>query len=149
MIESGHVIRIARPSLDLAAAERFYARGLGLSVLFRAAGQAELGTHDLLMVGPAGGQWHLELTVGTRDVVTPAPTPEDLLVIYFGSPVPDAAVSRAVSHGGTVVSAHNPYWDQGGVTIADPDGYRIVLTERRWSHNQPLPDEASGKGTLT
>jgi hypothetical protein len=31
MIEASHAIRIARPSLDLAAAERFYVQGLGLS----------------------------------------------------------------------------------------------------------------------
>jgi catechol 2,3-dioxygenase-like lactoylglutathione lyase family enzyme len=153
MIEAEHVIRIARPSRNLAAAERFYVQGLGLSVLFRAVGRAELGTHDLLMVGPAGGQWHLELTVGTRDAVRPAPTPEDLLVIYLGALVDDDVVSLAVSHGGVVVPAHNPYWDCGGVTIADPDGYRIVLTERHWSYNQPglanasKPEETSEKGT--
>jgi len=139
MIEAKHVIRIARPSLDLAAAERFYVQGLGLSVLFRAAGDAESGTYDLLMMGPAGGQWHLELTVGTRDVVSPSPTPEDLLVIYLAAPVSADAVARAVAHGGTVVPADNPYWDVGGVTIADPDGYRVVLTQRSWGPNTPLP----------
>jgi predicted enzyme related to lactoylglutathione lyase len=139
VIEASHVIRIARPSLDLAGAERFYVQGLGLSVLFRAAGSAESGTHDLLMVGPAGGSWHLELTVGTRDKVAPSPTPEDLLVIYLAAPVSEALVARAVAHGGTVVPAHNPYWDVGGVTITDPDGYRVVLTGRSWGLNAPLP----------
>jgi hypothetical protein len=32
---ANHAIRIARPSLDLGAAERFYVDGLGLSVLFK------------------------------------------------------------------------------------------------------------------
>jgi catechol 2,3-dioxygenase-like lactoylglutathione lyase family enzyme len=141
VIEASHVIRIARPSLDLAAAERFYVQGLGLSVLFRAAGSAESGTHDLLMLGPAGGNWHLELTVGTRDMVAPSPTPEDLLVIYLAAPASEvlaALAARAVAYGGTVVPAHNPYWDAGGVTITDPDGYRVVLTERCWGQNAPL-----------
>ena len=44
MIEASHVIRIARPSLDLAAAEGFYVSGLGLSVLFRAVGDADRGS---------------------------------------------------------------------------------------------------------
>jgi predicted enzyme related to lactoylglutathione lyase len=91
------------------------------------------------MVGPAGGNWHLELTVGTRDKVAPSPTPEDLLVIYLAAPVGEALVARAVAHGGTVVPAHNPYWDVGGVTITDPDGYRVVLTGRSWGLNAPLP----------
>src|SRR6185437_89913 len=99
MIEAKHAIRIARPSLALAAAERFYVQGLGLSVLFRAAGDAESGTYDLLMMGPPGGQWHLELTVGTRDVVSPSPTSEDLLVIYLAAPVSEDTVARAAEHG--------------------------------------------------
>jgi catechol 2,3-dioxygenase-like lactoylglutathione lyase family enzyme len=138
MIDASYVIRIARPSRDLAAAERFYVGGLGLSVLFRAAGSAELGTYDLLMVGPAGGQWHLELTAGTRETVVPSPTPEDLLVIYLTAAVSGELVDRAVAGDGTVVPAHNPYWDDGGVTIADPDGYRVVLTQRSWGRNEPL-----------
>lgn len=139
MIDARHVIRIARPSLDLAAAERFYVQGLGLSVLFRKVASAESGTYNLLMVGPAGGQWHLELTAATRDVVRPSPTPEDLLVIYLAAPPGAELTAQAVAHGGTVVPAHNPYWDDGGVTIADPDGYRVVLTQRSWGRNEPLP----------
>jgi YycE-like C-terminal domain len=35
------------------------------------------------------------------------------------------------------------YWDIGGVTIADPDGYRIVLTQRSWGRNTALPSYPS------
>jgi hypothetical protein len=31
-----------------------------------------------------------------------------------------------------VVAARNPYWDRWGVTIADPDGYRLVLSSLSW-----------------
>ena len=43
-------LRIARPSRDLWASERFWVDGLGLEVLFRADASAE-GGHALLMVG--------------------------------------------------------------------------------------------------
>jgi hypothetical protein len=134
LINADQAIRIARPSLDLGAAERFYVDGLGLSVLYKKDGNAAGEPHDLLMVGPDGGQWHLELTVAVTaaDAVTPTPTPEDLLVIYLAEPVSDEAIKRAVTYGGTVVVSNNPYWDIGGVTIADPDGYRVVLTKRSW-----------------
>jgi catechol 2,3-dioxygenase-like lactoylglutathione lyase family enzyme len=138
VIDASHVIRIARPSKNLDAAERFYVRGLGLSVLFRKAGAPAGEEHDLLMVGPDDGIWHLELTKGTHEVVEPTPTREDLLVVYLGAPLAEKAVQRAVECGGTVVSALNPYWDRGGVTIADPDGYRVVLTSRTWERNVPL-----------
>jgi hypothetical protein len=34
--------------------------------------------------------------------------------------------------GATRVSARNPYWDRWGITIADPDGYRLVLSTLSW-----------------
>ena len=78
-LPSSHV-RIARPSRDLRATERFWVDGLGLDVLYRADSSAE-GGHALLMAGWPDAAWHLH----------------------------------------------------GGVTIADPDGYRLVLTSRSWS----------------
>jgi hypothetical protein len=65
--------------------------------------------------------------------VTPAaPTEEDLLVLYLNGGVDSAVVRRLLDAGGTHVVARNPYWDYGGITIADPDGYRLVLTSRFW-----------------
>ena len=138
MIDASHTIRIARPTLDLATAERFYVEGLGLNVLFKSAGGSPEETHDLLMVGPGDGQWHLELTTGKHSAATPSPTPENLFVIYLEVTVSEETVTKAVAHGGTVVRSHNKSWDRGGVTITDPDGYRVVLTERRWGSNAPL-----------
>jgi len=124
-------LRIARPSRDLRASERFWVYGLGLQVLFRVDSSAE-GGHALLMVGWPGAAWHLEL-VSDPDGETPAaPTEEDLLVLYLNGEVDAAVVRRLVDAGGTRVQARNPYWDQGGLTIADPDGYRLVLTSRSW-----------------
>jgi catechol 2,3-dioxygenase-like lactoylglutathione lyase family enzyme len=132
MIEPHFHIRIARPVLDLAASREFYVEGLGLTELETVRGRPELGERDLLMTGPPQGQWHLELTYSAVDVVVPAPTPEDLLVVYVESAVTEEAVARATRHGGTVVASHNPYWDRCGVTIADPDGYRVVLASQTW-----------------
>lgn len=128
-------LRIARPSLDLVAAHRFWADGLGLSVLWRStADPAADGSHDLLMLGAPDAGWHLELTRVPDDPVLPRPTDEDLLVIYLDGEVPTATVDRLIAHGGTRVPAANPYWDRWGVTIADPDGYRLVLSTRQWSN---------------
>ncbi|GAB2619434.1 VOC family protein [Streptomyces capparidis] len=123
-------IRIARPSRDLAAAERFWVAGLGLDVLWRHEGDGTAGNHSLLMVGWPGAAWHLELV---HDPAGPRPAPDDLLVVYLGEPVPADLVARLERHGGERVAAHNPYWDQWGVTVRDPDGCRLVLCEREWS----------------
>ncbi|GAA1391515.1 VOC family protein [Kitasatospora putterlickiae] len=132
MIDSTTHIRVARPSRDLAAAERFYADGLGLTVLWRSTERAP-GEHDLLMVGPSGGGWHFELTHDPEHPIEPAPTVDDLFVVYLGAPVDEALVRHLEDAGGTRVPAHNPYWDEYGVTVADPDGYRLVLCVRDWS----------------
>ncbi|CAM5478186.1 glyoxalase/bleomycin resistance protein/dioxygenase [Streptomyces avidinii] len=131
MIDSHTHVRVARPSLDLAAAERFYVGGLGLDVLWRSAERTS-GEHDLVMVGPADGGWHFELTRDPEKPLAPSPTVDDLFVVYLGEAPDEALVARLIEHGGTRVASHNPYWDQYGVTVADPDGYRLVLCSRTW-----------------
>ncbi|WP_191837320.1 VOC family protein [Catellatospora chokoriensis] len=126
-------LRLARPSRDLAAAERFYVDGLGLHVLYRATASGP-GEHDLLMLGWSGASWHLELVAGENLAAPPAPNPEDLLVLYLAGPVDDALVARLAAAGGVRVS-QGPYWDRWGVTVADPDGYRLVLSTRSWSNS--------------
>ncbi|GAA4986545.1 VOC family protein [Actinopolymorpha pittospori] len=126
-------IRIARPSRDLQAAEDFWTSGLGLDVLYRYTTDGTDGEHSLLMVGWLDASWHLELVHDPVAPIQPRPTPEDLLVIYLGEPVPDALVERLERHGGKRVPAHNPYWDTWGVTFQDPDGYLLVLSTRAWS----------------
>ncbi len=131
MIDSSTPVRIARPSRDLAAAEHFYVEGLGLDVIWRTTERVP-GEHDLLMVGPPGGRWHFELTHDPEQPLAPTPTVDDLFVVYLGVPVGDDLVQRLLAAGGTRVPAHNPYWEQHGVTVADPDGYRLVLCSRHW-----------------
>jgi catechol 2,3-dioxygenase-like lactoylglutathione lyase family enzyme len=132
MLDPKAHIRIARPSRDLAAAERFYVDGLGLDVLYRAEASGA-GEHDLLMVGWRDAGWHFELTRDPRHPIDPAPTVDDLFVLYLAGPVDGALIARLEGTGGLRVTAHNPYWDRYGVTIEDPDGYRLVLCERSWS----------------
>jgi catechol 2,3-dioxygenase-like lactoylglutathione lyase family enzyme len=117
-------LRIARPSRDLRASERFWVDGLGLEVLFRADASAE-GGHALLMVGWPDAAWHLELVSDPGGETPAAPTDEDLMVLYLSGEVDAGVVGR-------LVAARNSYWDHGGVTIVDPDGYRLVLTSRSW-----------------
>ncbi|GIG00866.1 VOC family protein [Catellatospora citrea] len=126
-------LRLARPSRDLAAAERFYVDGLGLRVLYRASADGP-GEHDLLMLGWPNASWHLELVAGENLTTSPAPTAEDLLVLYLAGPLDDALVARLAAAGGVRIS-QGPYWDRWGVTVADPDGYRLVLSTRSWSNS--------------
>jgi catechol 2,3-dioxygenase-like lactoylglutathione lyase family enzyme len=124
-------LRIARPSRDLQRTERFWADGLALQVLYRTGTEAE-GGHALVMLGWPEAAWHLELIDDPRGETPPSPTEEDLLVLYVGGPLDSNLISRLIDAGGQVVAARNPYWDRWGVTIEDPDGYRLVLSHRTW-----------------
>lgn len=128
-------IRVARPTQNLAVAEHFYVTGLGLAVLYRSEAAdndpCELGS--LLMLGIPGAAWHLELVHNPHHPLLPAPTAEDLLVLYLGKPVDPLLLAHLEAAGGERVIAANPYWDRWGVTVLDPDGYRLVLCERQWN----------------
>lgn len=127
-------VRIARPSRDLQAAERFWVLGLGLDILYQHTADHDAGRrHSLLMIGWPGAMRHLELAHDPAVPVEPKPTPEDLLVVYLGEPVPDALLKRLEQYGGERVPAHNPYWDTWGVTVRDLDGYLLVLSTRFWA----------------
>jgi catechol 2,3-dioxygenase-like lactoylglutathione lyase family enzyme len=124
-------LRLARPSRDLAKAEQFWVGGLNLDVLYRTDADAEDG-HALLMLGWPQAGWHLERVEDTEGKTPPAPTEEDLLVLYLGGPINDDVIDRLIDAGGERVPSRNPYWDPWGVTIRDPDGYRLVLSHRSW-----------------
>jgi catechol 2,3-dioxygenase-like lactoylglutathione lyase family enzyme len=136
-------VRIARPTRDLAAAERFWVDGVGLAVIWHTDGHASgdgevpqvAGTpaeHALTMLGVPGAGWHLELVADAEAAAASIPGDEDLLVIYLGELAEDAWLTRIEAAGGRRVPARNPYWDRWGITIADPDGYLLVLSHRTW-----------------
>ena len=125
------ILRVARPTDNLAALLPFYVDGLGFEVLFRFDGKDGF---DGLMVGHPGHPYHLEFIHQRGHAVGRAPTQDNLLVFYL----PDqalyrAALARMTAAGFVPVKAYNPYWDEGGATFEDADGYRVVLTSRDWA----------------
>ena len=131
-------LRIARPVRSLSVSEKFWVAGLGLSVLWRSGPAEEVeGGHELLMVGFPEAAWHLELVqVGDEDgeELQPRMTEEDLLVLYVDGQVQKGIVDGLVEAGGKIVVNRNPYWETWGITVEDPDGYRIVLCQRSWEN---------------
>ena len=127
-----HHLRIARPVSDLAKSVSMYRDGLGWSVL----GQfADHDGFDGAMLGHAESSYHFEFTTRRLSHFVPAPTAEDLLVLYM--PVVaewQKACKSMISAGFVEVAPVNPYWAAHGRTFQDPDGYRVVLQNSRWSH---------------
>ena len=72
---------------------------------------------------------HLEFTSG-GDHKAPSPHPETLLVLYLGNTQAVEGTFGRVP--GEPVESANPYWQTHAVTLADPDGFRVVLVPRSW-----------------
>ena len=123
-------LRIARLTHVLAKAEYFWTKGAGFQVLWKSPPHEE--GHALAALGWPDAAWHLELVEDSGLLRQHPPSREDQLVLYLGSPVDREYVQRLIACGGAVVAARNPYWDRFGITVLDPDGYRLVLCERSW-----------------
>ncbi|WP_415814499.1 VOC family protein [Mesobacillus thioparans] len=117
--------RIARPTDQLDKVVEFYRDGLGLEVV---GGFKNHDGYDGVMLGLPDFSYHLEFTQHTNGSPCPAPTEDNLLVFYIPDKVArDEIAQRLHDMGYPEVEPENPYWKNAGVTIADPDGWRIVL----------------------
>lgn len=118
-------VRIARPTDNLEEVVRFYRDGLGLVELGRF---EEHSGYDGVMLGLPGSDYHLEFTSHADGSPCPAPSVDNLLVLYVESEqAAEIAAARLADLGYPDVDPENPYWDGRSITIADPDGWRVVL----------------------
>jgi catechol 2,3-dioxygenase-like lactoylglutathione lyase family enzyme len=122
-------VRVARPTDQLDDVVRFYCEGLGLPELGRFAGHA--GYRGVL-IGMPGDQYHLEFTQHDQGSPGPAPSRDNLLVLYFDDLASvEQVAARLAALGHLPVEAENPYWtENGAVTVEDPDRWRVVLMPR-------------------
>ena len=82
-----------------------------------------------MLLGLPGMEYHLEFTQHDEGSPGPAPSRDNLLVLYFDDLAQAEIVgSRLAALGHLPVEAENPYWtENGAVTVEDPDGWRVVL----------------------
>ena len=117
-------VRFARPTDRLDDVLRFYEEGLGLR---RVDSFENHAGYSGVMVGLPGEEVHLELTTNTAGSPGPAPTRDNLLVLYLRDrDVIAAAEERLRALGHDPVEPENPYWRED-LTFEDPDGWRVVL----------------------
>ena len=120
-------VRFARHTDRLKDIIGFYRDGLGLPEIGRFENH---DGYDGVFLALPGTDAHLEFTSGGPHNA-PSPHPETLLVLYLGSA--DAVDEARERVGAQPVEPENPYWKQHGVTLADPDGFQVVLVARSWA----------------
>lgn len=118
-------VRIARPTDKMPEIERFYCEGLGLEKIGSFSGHRG---YTGVMIGLPNANYHLEFTEHIHGSPCPAPTKDNLLVFYIPNLESIQRITkRLMTMGYPEVEPENPYWNEKGVTIADPDGWRVVL----------------------
>jgi catechol 2,3-dioxygenase-like lactoylglutathione lyase family enzyme len=117
-------VRFARPTDRLDDVLRFYEEGIGLRRIDSFEGHAG---YSGVMLGLPGEEVHLELTTHADGSPGPAPTRDNLLVLYLRDRAAiSAAEERMRALGHDPVEPENPYW-RDDLTFEDPDGWRVVL----------------------
>jgi catechol 2,3-dioxygenase-like lactoylglutathione lyase family enzyme len=109
--------------------EEFYSTHLGLPVIYRFENHAG---YDGVMLGLPGTDYHLEFTSHADGSPCPAPTADNLLVLYFhGEARMYDVVERMAAAEHEPVQAENPYWaGVGALVFEDPDGWRVTLVSK-------------------
>ncbi|AKH21898.1 VOC family protein [Sedimenticola thiotaurini] len=123
-------LRVAHPTSDLERIVAMYREGLDLDELghFR-----DHEGFDGVMLGVAGGPYHLEFTHRPGHPETTRPSAEALLVFYLPDPQEWHQRCEKMRRAGFLsVPPNNPYWARAGQTFEDPDGYRVVIHHSDW-----------------
>ncbi|WP_427109238.1 VOC family protein [Lysinibacillus xylanilyticus] len=118
-------VRVARPTDKLKEIEKFYCEGVGLEKIGSFSGHRGFTG---IMIGLPSASYHLEFIEHIEGSPCPAPTKDNLLVLYIPKrSTIELIAERLLQMGYPEVEPENSYWAEKGVTIEDPDGWRLVL----------------------
>jgi hypothetical protein len=130
MIPKNSILRIARPTDNLAVVSRMYVEGLGFKLL---GDFADHNGFDGVIIGHEDHAYHLEFTHHRNACVGRASTQDNLLVFYIADHDEwTMSCEKMIKAGFNSVASYNPFWDVHGRTFEDVDGYRIVLQNSEW-----------------
>ena len=105
--------------------KEFYGEGLGLELIGSFEGHEG---YDGVMYGLPDKKYHLEFTTHVDGSPCPAPTKDNLLVFYIPDQEKISVIMNRLNRlGYHETEPENPYWKAKGITIEDPDKWRIVL----------------------
>ncbi len=117
--------RFARHTNNLEALKSFYTNVLGLEIL---GGFEDHDGYDGVFLGKKGTDWHLEFT--QSDEKTKAVADDDDLLVFYpeNKPEYELLLQNIKKHNVSFIPAKNPYWNENGKMLVDPDGCKIVIS---------------------
>lgn len=119
--------RIARHTNNLEPLINFYTNYLGLELLGEFKNHS---SYDGIFLGKKDLDWHLEFTMSSEKVNHIFD--EDDLLVFYANDQEDflKIIDRFKENNIQEVKPKNPYWEQNGKMYLDPDGYRIVISNK-------------------
>ena len=116
--------RFARHTNNLEELKNFYITILGFKHL---GGFENHSGYDGIFIGKPNLDWHLEFTK-SNEIVTFNFSEEDYLVFYPETIEEFENIKRKLMENDyTFISSKNPYWNENGIIVKDPDGYSIII----------------------
>ena len=119
------IFRVARHTNDLEKVTRFYTSILNLELL------GDFKNHDNyngVFIGQKNTNWHLEFTA-SGEQTNHHFDDDDILVFYpLNKSEYEEILQKIYQHNITIYSSKNPYWNENGIMIKDPDGYNIIVS---------------------
>ena len=118
--------RFARHTNNLEQIKSFYIDILGFELL---GGFENHNGYDGIFIGRANENWHLEYTK-SEEIVHFNFNDDDIIVFYPKNKIDfDLIMNKIQSQNIDFIKAKNPYWNENGKIILDPDGYKIVISD--------------------
>lgn len=118
-------LRVARHTNDLKKIEDFYINILGFELL---GGFDNHNNYDGIFIGKSGLDWHFEFTQSNTKAKHSFDE-DDITVLYPKSILDYNELIKKISHQNIeTIAAVNPFWNENGTMIQDPDGYRIIIS---------------------
>ncbi len=121
-------LRNARHTNNLKSIVEFYTSIIGLKVLFSFENHND---YSGAFIGKAGHDWHLEFT-SSKNKAEHKFDVEDMLVFYPEKKDEfDEIIERIESNHIKKIKSENPFWDDNGIMIKDPDGFRVIISNMK------------------
>lgn len=117
--------RFARHTNNLEKINSFYIDILGFELL---GGFENHNFYDGIFIGKPNENWHLEFTK-SEETIEFNFGDDDYLVFYPENHSEYNAIIESISKNNIAfITSKNPYWNENGKIILDPDGFSIIIS---------------------
>ena len=118
-------LRVARHTNDLEKIKSFYIDVLGFELL----GSFENhNNYDGVFIGKPNLDWHFEFTK-SNEKANHISDEDDIIVLYPKTILEYNRLIHIVEKNNIeIIVSKNPYWNENGKMLLDPDGFRIIIS---------------------